>query len=223
MSAASRCIKLTYLNLKFIAEPIRLTLFMGDIPFKDERIDHEEVCRRRSAGVLPFGQVPVLNVDGKVYTQSSAILRWAGTQTGLYTPDIQLSCDEILGALSDINSWFKPLWFGHVLGRNPASGEKLVAMTEGQKAEALDVANRSLFPQMFGMLSRRLGDGEYFCGGKMTIADVQWYVMGGGLLDGTYEGGIVTGDVLKDFPNLVQLVDRVGAHPRVVLWNKNHQ
>ena len=69
-----RNIKLTYLDYKFIGEPIRLTLFIGDIPFEDERINHEEIMQRRNGGLLPFGQVPTLNVDGTVYAQSSAIL-----------------------------------------------------------------------------------------------------------------------------------------------------
>ena len=136
---------------------------------------------------------------------------------------MQLPCNEILASLEDMNAWFKPLWFGHVLGRNPATGEKMVAMTDEQNGEARKVANEQMFPCMFEMLERRLGENMYFCGDVMTIADVQWYVMGSGILDGTYEGGIVRSDVLTPFEKLVALVERVGKHPRVVLWNNRQK
>jgi len=216
-------IKLTYLDCKFIGEPIRLTLFINSIPFEDERITHEELNRRRNAGILPFGQVPVLTVNGETYAQSSAILRWAGKRTNMYTDDIQLRCDEILAALDEMNIWFRPLWFGYILGRNPATGEKMVLMTDDQKVEAKEVATTKMFPMMLEMLERRLGSKRFFCGEVMTIADVQWYVMGSGFIDGTYEGGIIRQDLLNSFPNLLRLVNDVGGHPRVVLWNENHK
>ena len=216
-------IKLTYLDYKFIGEPIRLTLFIGNIPFEDERITHEELNKRRHAGLLPFGQLPVLNVNGTTYAQSSAILRWAGQQSNMYTTDTQLQCNEILGVLEEMNVWFRPLWFQHILGRNPATGDKMVEMTEEQNTEAIAVANTAMFPMMLSMLERRLGEKKFFCGDVMTIADVTWYVMGSGILDGTYEGGIVRADVLKSCDNLLRLVNEVGGHPRVVLWNSNHK
>ena len=98
----------------------------------------------------------------------------------------------------------------------------MVVMTEEQNKEAVAVANTAMFPMMLSMLERRLGEKKFFCGDVMTIADVTWYVMGSGILDGTYEGGIVRADVLKSCDNLLRLVKEVGQHPRVVLWNNNH-
>lgn len=36
---------------------------------------------------MPFGQMPVLDIDGKTYTQSSAIARYLGKQFGLAGKD----------------------------------------------------------------------------------------------------------------------------------------
>lgn len=43
---------------------------------------------------MPFGQVPVLEVDGKVLTQSAAILRYIGKKFGLEADD---EFDQALG------------------------------------------------------------------------------------------------------------------------------
>ena len=102
-------IKLTYLAIKGFAEPIRLSFFLSKIPFEDERISYEEISKRRDN--LPYGQVPVLEVDGKVYAQSNAILRWAGRQGNLYPVEVQLECDAVLSCIDDINKNLSPQWY----------------------------------------------------------------------------------------------------------------
>ena len=44
----------------------------------------------------PFGQVPVLEIDGVAFSQSAALLRYAGRQAGMY-PDglLQLRVDMV--------------------------------------------------------------------------------------------------------------------------------
>jgi len=66
-------LKLTYFPGGGRAEAIRLAFFVADIPFEDERITNEQFSKRK--GLLPFGQLPILEVDGVVIAQSHAILR----------------------------------------------------------------------------------------------------------------------------------------------------
>ena len=42
-----------------------------------------EVARRRAAGALPFGQIPVAAIDGRVFAQSNALLRYFGREVEL--------------------------------------------------------------------------------------------------------------------------------------------
>jgi len=94
-------IKLTYFDIPGFGDPLRLTLAVGGIAFEDERLPadaagYAEVARRRAAGTLPFGQVPVAEIDGRVYAQSNALVRYFGRLAGLYPDGVdQLQCDMV--------------------------------------------------------------------------------------------------------------------------------
>lgn len=104
--------KLTYFNLKGSAEPIRLLFIYGGIEYEDERIEHDDwpglkPCMWTLSFVLyflrdfsyvfwcanlftvlqnlatPFGQLPLLEVDGIRVHQSCAIMRYVAKRVGL--------------------------------------------------------------------------------------------------------------------------------------------
>ena len=56
---------LTYLDAPGAGEAIRLALFVGRVPFEDERVSYEEVAERRRRRLLPCGQVPTLTVGAE--------------------------------------------------------------------------------------------------------------------------------------------------------------
>ena len=59
-------LRLIYPDLPFWrAETSRLALFIGGIEFEDVRPSREEIPKMRTDGTFPFGQFPVLQVDGK--------------------------------------------------------------------------------------------------------------------------------------------------------------
>ena len=209
-------IKLTYLTIKGLAEPIRLSFFLSKIPFEDERITYEEIAKRRDS--FPYGQVPVLEIDGKLYSQSNAILRWAGRKGNLYPEELQLDCDAVLSCIDDINKNLSPQWYGHIIGRCPGSGKHFLPLTSQQKENLETHLNQDVLPGYFKMLSKQLGSNTYFCGSMLTIADLKWYVVGSGFMDGSYCEGI-SKNVLDNFPNLLDLVERIGKIPKVKEWN----
>ncbi|KAG7398714.1 hypothetical protein PHYBOEH_010664 [Phytophthora boehmeriae] len=96
-------LKFTYMPHPGRGEPIRLAFFIGGIEFEDERITREELANRKPS--LPFNQLPVLEVDGEVIAQSLAILRYAGTLSGLYPVTDALTAyliDELFAILDDM-------------------------------------------------------------------------------------------------------------------------
>jgi len=107
---------LTYLDIPGLAEPIRLALWVGNVPFVDKRVDYAEIARMRASGELPTGQVPVLQLaDGSVYSQAGALLRYAGRQAAdpcpcLYPPALQLQVDAALETIADLHKSFLPAW-----------------------------------------------------------------------------------------------------------------
>lgn len=115
-------LRLTYLNVKSYGEPIRLALTIAGIPFEDRRVDYEKVYQLRKEGILPYGQVPMLEIDGAAYGQSSALLRYVGIRAGLYPNELQLQIDGVEAALDDIKRSLFPQWFKHSVGRDPDSG-----------------------------------------------------------------------------------------------------
>ena len=71
-------LKLVYFNIPFWrAETSRLALHLGGVPFEDVRPNREEFRQLKASGTLPYGQLPVLHIDGFVLAQSAATIEAA--------------------------------------------------------------------------------------------------------------------------------------------------
>ena len=171
--------RVTYLNIKGFGEAIRLALHLGNVAFEDHRVSYAEIREMDKEGKLPYGQVPVLELKGKIYAQSGAILRWAGRQSGLYPEDqeLQLQCDAIEDTLMDIKKLLPAVWYGSILGRNPETKEPLVPISDDMKEEVLRGLNDVALPYRLSQLERALekSGGPYFCGEMMTTCDLSFY------------------------------------------------
>mmetsp|Transcript_18553 Transcript_18553/g.42702 ORF Transcript_18553/g.42702 Transcript_18553/m.42702 type:complete len:241 (+) Transcript_18553:15-737(+) len=222
MELAAKSINLLYLDAKASAEPIRLALFISDIPFNDVRVSYAQIASMRESGHLPFGQVPALEVDGKVYVQSQAILRWVGRQTRLYPNHLQLQADQVDEALADIKHSLLPAWYGAVMGRNPTTGEPLLRLDEQQRAMTIELLNSVVLPTRLAQLDRLLtvtSDGPFVCGEEMTIADLSLYVFAAGLQDGTGVPPGISTTILRPFSRILKVLHKVENHEKVIAWN----
>ena len=236
-SAASgrQCVKLIYLNIRGLAEPIRLAFFVAGIEFDDLRVSYEGVARLREAGFVPFGQVPALVIqdDGddscEVFAQSQALLRWVGRKAGLSPPleREQLYVDQVEEAINDMKKVLNPGYYRAVLGRCPTSGEPLLPLTPDQFSATIKALNEVVLPARLQQLERLLTRdpcserGPFLCGENLTVADLNLYVFASGIRegDGVPEGisnALLDGGAL---PTINRIADAVAKHPKVVEWN----
>uniref|UniRef100_A0A1I7XEN0 glutathione transferase n=1 Tax=Heterorhabditis bacteriophora TaxID=37862 RepID=A0A1I7XEN0_HETBA len=74
--------KLTYFNGRGAAEISRQLFALAGQEYEDVRYERDEWPQHKDE--MPFGQIPVLEVDGKKLAQSYAINRFLARQFGIY-------------------------------------------------------------------------------------------------------------------------------------------
>ena len=191
------------------AEVSRLALFLGDVEFENRHPSREEFRAAKSDGSLPFGQMPIMIVDGQTIAQTGAIARFCGKLSGLYPADALAAAkvDQIIDAATDITTKVSPT---------------MRIQDEAAKMAARSALASDTLPEWFGYLEALLpeGDDAVFVGDNMTIADLAiWRLMGwftGGFLDG------IPATVVEGFPRLMAHSERVGSHPKVSQWMKEN-
>ena len=182
------------------AEPVRLALHIGGVAFEDHRFAFPAFAEFRKS--TPFGQVPTLDVNGTSFTQSDAILRYAGKLAGLYPTDAlqALYCDEVTYVVEDAGVKMGPTF--------RMSGEE-------QKAARLALVNGSM-PVYLGWLQQRLQTqgGEFFADGRLTVADLKVFVDVRALNSGRFDH--VPADLVERVaPALNAHMQRIGNLPEV--------
>ncbi|CAD5219449.1 unnamed protein product [Bursaphelenchus xylophilus] len=76
--------ELLYFEFRGRAEAARLVLNYAKVPFTDTRIPREEwPSLKGDKSRFPYGQLPVLLIDGKPLAQSHAILRYLAPECGV--------------------------------------------------------------------------------------------------------------------------------------------
>ena len=101
--------KLTYFNVRAIAEPVRLLFHYANVEFEDYRLDSSEWPGAKDR--YPWGVLPMLEVDGRKLSQSFAIGRFLGKEFNLMSCDEfeSAKCDEYGDVLKDLMSGMKIL------------------------------------------------------------------------------------------------------------------
>ena len=79
--------KLHYFGGYGRGEQIRMLLSHAKVPYENVEYTHETLDEFKKTGNLEFGQVPVLEYEGKFYAQSVSILRFLGKKYGYYPED----------------------------------------------------------------------------------------------------------------------------------------
>jgi prostaglandin-H2 D-isomerase / glutathione transferase len=202
-------LKLTYFDFDGgRGEPARLALHIGGIAFEDNRIAGKDWPAFRDR--TPFLAMPMLEVDGKVLTQSNTINRYVGRLTGLYPQDDwqALKCDEVMDAVEDIGSRI---------------AQTLDLAPEAKKQAREELVAGHLTRYLEQMQSRlTAAGGEYFADGRLTVADLKVYMWTRWLRSGALDH-IPKDLVDRVAPSLVKHFERVANHPVVAEYYKRRK
>ena len=196
--------KLTYFDFDGgRAEPIRIALHHGGIEFEDARISFDEFIGMRES--TRFNSVPTMEIDGKILTQTNAMLRYVGKKAGLYPGDELQAfyCDEPMDAVEDMLHRIVAT-FGLEGDELRKAREKLAAGWLTTFIEGLDE-----------LLTR--GGGEYFADDRLTVADLKVFVQMISLATGTLDH-VPTDIVEQVAPALARHRDRIAADPIVTAY-----
>ena len=109
--------KLYYFDLYAKAEPIRLLLNHAKADYEDIRVTGDAWKElKANTDKCKFGQVPLLEIGGKMYAQQAAIIRYLGSKFGYYPEDVEerFRADEIVDLVNDavtpiVKNHFSPL------------------------------------------------------------------------------------------------------------------
>jgi glutathione S-transferase len=201
-------LKLTYFDVHGgRGEPARLALAIGGVSFENDRVAPATWPTRKPSA--PFGGLPTLEVDGQVLSQCNAINRYVGKLADLYPSDPWQAalCDEIMDAVEDVDT---------------KVGATFNLSDEGKKVERAKLVSGPL-PLFLERIQQRLVEhgGEYFAGGRMTVADLKVFVWIRRLKSGQLD--YIPADLPDRIaPKLVAHYERLRQHPGIQAYYAKH-
>lgn len=189
-------VTLTYFNVKGLGEGIRMLLAYGDQEFEDKRITKDEWPALKPK--TPFGQLPVLEIDGKQYAQCQAICRYLGHKYGLAGADIEedFLIDQNIDFFTDI--------------RLKAAGVHY-EQDEKVKAKKQEDLVKNQYPILLEKLNKIIEENNgHLAAGKLTWADFVF----AGMYD-TLKVIMQMPDLDEKYPSFKKLRDTVTSLPKV--------
>ncbi|XP_050347851.1 glutathione S-transferase 2-like [Nymphalis io] len=189
-------VKVYYFQLKAVGESIRLLLAYGKQEFEDCRIAREDWPELKPT--MPFGQMPVLEIDGKKYAQSTAIARYLGHKYGLAGKDIEedFEIDQIIEFFNDIRI---------------KAASAFYETDESAKAKKQEENEKNHYPFMLKKLDEIITKNNgHMALGKLTWADFIF----AGMYD-CLKFILKVSDIDEKYPSFKKLQDKVLAIPKV--------
>jgi prostaglandin-H2 D-isomerase / glutathione transferase len=160
--------KLFYFDSAGRAEGIRLLLKHAKAEFEDVRFKGEEWPAFKESGKLEYKQMPALEMDGKMYVQTHAIMALLGSKYGYYPtdPESQYKIWNCIGGIDDFVKKWLDMSFS--------------SQTEEKKAELKKAFFEKDFPFFAKIWADKLANNTNplcMIGDSLTIADFQFFAM----------------------------------------------
>ncbi|CAL8122955.1 unnamed protein product [Orchesella dallaii] len=197
-------VKVYYFNVRGLGEPIRIILSYGGEEFEDIRAPFTGIPSPLPPEIkskCTWGQVPLVEFDGKKLGQSLAITRYFAKKFDLVPKDdFQAAlCDEYVDACRDFSS----SWMRAVLEKD-----------ESKRAEIMKEiyeSTKERFLSTFNSIIEGSG-GKHLVGDSLTWADIYLFH--------SVTGIPIVNDNLDDFPAIKSLVENVANTPKIKEWLK---
>ncbi|XP_071082970.1 probable glutathione S-transferase 5 [Haliotis cracherodii] len=188
--------KLISTDNKGRAEVCRLLFALAGQEYEDVRWTRETFQTEKQN--LLFGQIPVLEVDGKQYAQSMAIAGFLAREFGFHgkTSVEQMEVDQVIGIINDIFS---------------ALIKQFHEQDEEKKADIIKQNNETTFPKFVSFFEKILKNNNtgFYVGDKLGFADVAAFDI---------LSKIEAGINMDDFPLAKANKEKVASNERVAKW-----
>jgi len=192
--------KLYYFNT-LRAHAIRMILAYKAVPFEDIPIEKKDWHKWQSKMIM--GEVPVLEVDGKMLGTSLAINRYLGRTFGMAGSNDWESaqCDMMADGVMDVHRSFMR-W---VLEPDEKKKEEILTEWENETVKP--------FLELYEKFLKQGGTG-HFVGNKMTWADIYIFAM----LNSNFVSHLV-----QPHAELSKFCNMVGNEPKIKHWLETHK
>ena len=194
--------KLYYFQARGRAELVRWIFIQAGVPYEDIRFTQEEWKEFKPK--TPFGAMPVLDIDGKIYGGSGPIARYVAEQHGLAGSNPVENFE-----LATINDVIDDLVIRIMI--------QYYEKDEKKKEELKKEFNDTHLPKYFGILNKRITDNGssegWIFGQKVTYVDMYLAFITDMLI--TFSGGA---QFLEPFPAIAKLKASVEALPNIAKW-----
>jgi len=193
--------KLYYFNVRGRGEAIRQVFTLAKVPFEDRRLDMETWGSFKEE--TPFGQLPVLEVNGVKIANTNAILRYLGREFNLAGSDNleNAKLDSLGDLLIDAQlkegiREFGPICLGFI---------------KADKDEFFKLKTRPALAQVASNYEKFLVENG---GGPLAIGKVTWVdILAAEFFSRFIEYG--EPDALEAYPHIVELIERIHNLPEI--------
>jgi glutathione S-transferase len=198
-------VKLYYFDGRGICEPIRWILSYGGVDFEDNRAPMDKFPPTLPPDIKAksrWGQVPVVEFEGKSLTQSTAVTRYFARKYKLVPEDAYLAalCDEYVDATKDSMQGLFPI----ILHPDPKEKE--------EKLKEYFKTFRTRFLDVFESIVKANGGKGHLVGDSLTWADIVLAY----LLD--HFKLLLGVDLTEGYPNIKNVKDMVMTTPKIKAW-----
>ncbi|XP_064391297.1 hematopoietic prostaglandin D synthase-like [Halichondria panicea] len=196
--------KLTYFNIRGRVEIIRLIFKQAGVEFEDVRVSQGEEWLKLKPS-MPYGTIPVLEVDGKQLPGRGSIQRYLAEKFGLAgSNDFE---NAQVHSIVDAENDFAQKFLGVVFEKDESRKFKLKKKLEDE-----------VMPKYLGIfeqiLTKNASPDGWFFGSKVTYADLGFFNM---MCWSVKEG---YSSLLDKYPAIKKNIAAVEALPNIAKWLK---